>query len=267
MKQPTKQETKIYLNFATTMAKSAGKILKDGFSKSKDIRYKGQIDPVTKFDVKSEKYIIGEITKKYPAHSILAEEGTDKDTASSFCWVVDPLDGTVNYAHRFPVYSVSIALMFDGKPLVGVVYDPEADELFSAGYKLGVTLNGKKIKVSNEKKLNRALLATGFAYNIKNARLNNLGHFSKMMKKAQAVRRLGSAALDLCWLAAGRLDGFWEFYLHPWDTAAAILIVTEAGGKVTTIESKQYSIFNDSILASNGQIHKQMKDILLAGRK
>ena len=145
---------------------------------------------------------------------------------------------------------------------MGVVYDPEANELYSAARGLGATLNKKRITVSSQRSLERSLLATGFAYNIRTARKNNLGMFARMMKKAQAVRRLGSAALDLCWLAAGRLDGFWEYYLHPWDTAAAALIVKEAGGKVSRIDGGEYSIFDKDILASNGYIHSSMKSVL-----
>lgn len=258
----TKKDIKEYRKIAEEIAYGAGKILKDGFKKDKKVKYKGSIDPVTKFDLKSEKYIISKIKKQFPTHAILAEEGTNKKTSSGFRWVVDPLDGTVNYAHRFPIYSVSIALQYQDQTIVGVVYDPHMDEKFSAGINAGATLNGKKLKVSDEKKLFRSLLATGFAYNIRSAKKNNLGMFSRMMKKAQAVRRLGSAALDLCWVAAGRLEGFWEYYLHPWDTAAAILIVSEAGGKVTKIDLGEYSIFSDQILASNTLIHKQMADVL-----
>lgn len=259
----SKVELKQFLKFAENTALGAGKILADGFNKNKIIKYKGVIDLVTEFDLKSEKYIIASIAKKYPTHDILSEEGSSKDTESDFLWVIDPLDGTVNYAHRMPVYSVSIALLYKGKSIVGAVYDPEKKEMFSAALGLGANLNGKKIKVSKETKLKRSLLATGFAYNIQSAKLNNLGMFSRMMKKVQAVRRLGSAALDLCWLADGRFEGFWEYYLHPWDTAAAILIVTEAGGIVSQVKSKDYSIFDNNILVANNiYVHKAMKKVL-----
>lgn len=267
MKKVSIKELNEFRAFAVKTALEAGEILKAGFKKNKNIKYKGIIDPVTEFDLKSEKLIISLINKHYPTHSILAEEGSGVIRTSPFCWVVDPLDGTVNYAHRFPVYSVSIALMYNDRPIVGVVYDPERNEMFSAALNRGAWLNDKRIKVSTEKKLGRALLATGFAYNIKTARKNNLGMFAKMMKSAQAVRRLGSAALDLCWLACGRLDGFWEYYLHPWDTAAAILIVTEAGGSVSQISKKGYSIFDNSILASNTLIHKQIAGVLNGRQK
>lgn len=254
----TKKDLKEFQKFAEQTALGAGKILHDGLNKSKKIRYKGNIDPVTHFDLKSEKYIVSKINKKYPGFSILAEEGSDKDTNSDYRWVIDPLDGTVNYAHSLPVYCVSIGLQYKENTIAGVIFDPERNELFSASLGNGSRLNGKKINVSSEKQLTKSLLATGFAYNIRHAKRNNIGTFGKMMKKAQAVRRLGSAALDLCWVATGRFEGFWEYYLHPWDTAAAILIVTEAGGKVTKIDGTKYSIFDLDILASNSHIHKQM---------
>lgn len=263
----TKTELKKALTFAETTARSAGEILKLGFHKKKQIRYKGVIDPVTEYDLKSEKHIVAALKKNYPDHGILSEEGDNKKSTDQYRWVIDPLDGTVNYAHKMPVYAVSIALMENDDPIVGVVYDPEKDEMFSAVKNGGAFLNGKKISVSKESKLNRSLLATGFAYNIKKAKKNNLGTFARMMKQAQAVRRLGSAALDLCWLADGRFEGFWEYYLHPWDTAAAILIVTEAGGKVTGISKDKYTIFDDNLLASNNLIHQQMRQALTSKMK
>ncbi|UCE25955.1 MAG: inositol monophosphatase [Candidatus Zixiibacteriota bacterium] len=259
---PTKSELRQYLAFAEKLALGAGKILSGGFYRTKRVNYKGSINPVTEFDLKSEKYIISNLERRYPDHTILAEEGTGTERDSEYCWVVDPLDGTVNYAHGFPVYSVSIGLQYKGQSIAGVVYDPEQHELYSAARGQGAFLNRKRIRVSSEKNLKRSLLATGFAYNVSTARKNNLGMFARMIKQAQAIRRLGSAALDLCWLAAGRFDGFWEYYLHPWDTAAAILIVEQAGGKVTRIDGRKYSIFDKEILASNGHIHSAMKAVL-----
>lgn len=256
-----------YLIFARKTALKAGEILRDGFNKGKNIKYKGVIDPVTKYDLITEQYIINQIKKCFPSHSILSEEGSDIDNSSQFKWVIDPLDGTVNYAHRFPVYSVSIALQFNNKSIIGVVYDPERDEIYSAALGNGSFLNKKRISVSREKNLKRSLLATGFAYNINSAKKNNLGSFARMIKQSQAVRRLGSAAIDLCWMACGRLDGFWEYYLHPWDTAAAIIIVEEAGGRVSQINGGKYSIFDDNILTSNRLIHNQMIKALNGSRK
>lgn len=263
----TKVELKKALKFAETTARGAGLILKKGFHKKKNVQYKGAINPVTEYDLKSEKYIVTAIKKNYPDHGILSEEGDNKKSSDQYRWVIDPLDGTVNYSHNLPVYSVSIALMDGDETVVGVVYDPENDQMYTAFKNGGAYLNGKKISVSTESKLGRSLLATGFAYNIKKARRNNLGTFARMMKQAQAVRRLGSAALDLCWVAEGRFDGFWEYYLHPWDSAAAILIVTEAGGKVTGITKDKYSIFDQSLLASNKLIHNQMRKVLTSKMK
>jgi len=257
-----KTEIRNLVRFAEKLSRGAGKILRQGINRRLRIDYKGRINPVTEYDLKSERYITSEISKRFPDHDILTEEGSDVEKQSPFRWVIDPLDGTVNYAHGFPIYCVSIALEYDGDIVAGVVYDPERDELFSAGTGMGAHLNKQRIRVSDEKVLQRALLATGFAYNIGTAKRTNLGLFARMAKKAQGVRRPGSAAIDLCWLACGRLDGFWEFYLHPWDTAAAKLIVEEAGGAVSRINGKRYSIFAPDILATNDHLHKAMMSAL-----
>ena len=257
-----KTEIRSFVRFAQKLARGAGKILRQGFNRRLRIGYKGRINPVTEYDLKSERYITAQVSRQFPDHNILAEEGSDVEKQSPFRWIIDPLDGTVNYAHGFPVYCVSIAVEYAGDVVAGVVYDPERDELFSAGTGTGAHLNKQRIRVSGEKALQRALLATGFAYNIGTAKRTNLGLFARMAKKAQGVRRPGSAAIDLCWLACGRLDGFWEFYLQPWDTAAAKLIVEEAGGKVSRISGRPYSILAPDILASNGRIHKAMISVL-----
>jgi len=241
----TKRDLRRFVTFAADTAVGAGNLLKRGFNRQHSVRYKGRINPVTEYDTRSERYIVNQINRRFRDHNILAEEGTDQQERSEFLWVIDPLDGTVNYAHRFPIYCVSIGLLYRGEPVVGAVYDPERS-------------------VSDENRLDRALVATGFAYDVATARKNNLGLFSRMVKCAQGVRRPGSAAIDLCWLAAGRLDAFWEFKLHPWDTAAAVVIVGEAGGKVTKIDGTRYSIFDDEILASNRRLHPVMKKTLLA---
>ncbi len=258
-----KTEIRDLVRFAQILAKGAGKILRQGFNRRLRIDYKGRINPVTEYDLKSERYIVSQISTRFPDHDILAEEGSDAEKQSLFRWVIDPLDGTVNYAHGFPVYCISIALECDGHIVAGVVYDPERDELFSAATGMGARLNEQRIRVSDQKVLQQALLATGFAYNIGTAKRTNLGLFARMAKKAQGVRRAGSAAIDLSWLACGRLDGFWEFYLHPWDTAAAKLIVEEAGGAVSRISGKSYSIFAPDILATNGHLHETMMSALL----
>jgi myo-inositol-1(or 4)-monophosphatase len=258
----SKKEIKELSNFTCELALGAGKVLKNGFNKKHQVKLKGRIDPVTEADLKSEKHIVSSINKRYPDHAILAEEGSGNGEEAEFRWIIDPLDGTVNYAHGFPIYCVSIGLEYKGKILAGAVYDPERDELFHAARGMGSFMNKKKISISKETNLERALLATGFSYTVGTDRKNNLGLFARMVKKAQAVRRPGSAAIDLCWLAAGRIDGFWELYLHPWDTAAALVIVEEAGGKVTRMNGNPYSVFNDDILAGNSRLHKAIKTVL-----
>lgn len=207
------------------------------------------------------------ITKAFPEHAILTEEGNDREKKNPALWVIDPLDGTVNYSHGFPVYCVSVAMLYNGEPVVGVVYDPERKELFQAVKGKGAQLNGKRIRVTGEKNIERALVATGFSYGIKKAKRNNLGYFADVAKQAQGVRRPGSAAIDLCWLACGRLDAFWELDLAPWDTAAGVLILTEAGGKISRIDGSVHSIFSPDIAASNGHLHGALRKILTHRRK
>jgi myo-inositol-1(or 4)-monophosphatase len=258
----TSRDQKELLTFAKETALGAGDILKRSFNRSLKVRYKGRIDPVTDVDVKAERYITRIIRKKYPRHDILAEEGVASRAKSTYQWVVDPIDGTVNFTHGFPVYCVSIGLLLEGRPYLGAVYDPERDEMFWGVRGGGAWLNKNRIHVTSEKRLERALLATGFAYDIGTAKRNNLGYFARMAKKAQGIRRPGSAAIDLCWLASGRIDGFWELKLHPWDTAAAVVLVEEAGGKITRTNGKSFSIFDKDILASNGHLHRGMKAAL-----
>jgi myo-inositol-1(or 4)-monophosphatase len=258
----TKRELTGLVDFCSELAVDAGKMLKRGFNSRLKIVYKGRINPVTDLDVKAERRITGEIKRRFPSHSILAEEGTGSGTRAEYRWIIDPLDGTVNYAHGFPVYCVSIAVEFRGTVVAGAVYDPERDELFKTSLGAGAFLNGKRIRVTLETNLERALLATGFAYDIGTSPRNNLGLFARMAKKAQGIRRPGSAAIDMCWLASGRIDGFWELKLHPWDTAAASLLVTEAGGKITRIDGSRYSIYDPDMLASNGHLHRIMRKVL-----
>jgi myo-inositol-1(or 4)-monophosphatase len=265
MNQLGAREIDRYLAFMRPMAHRAGKLLKEGFRKRLSITYKGRINPVTDVDLGCERLITGAILKKYPGHAVLGEEGSDSRGHSEFIWIIDPLDGTVNYAHGFPVYCVSIGLEYQKRIVAGVVYDPERDELFWSGTGLPAYLNRKRMAVTTERRLDRALLATGFAYDIGSARKNNLGYFARMAKRAQGIRRPGSAAIDLCWLAAGRIDGFWELKLHPWDTAAASLIVRQAGGTTTRVDGSEYCIFDPDLLASNGYIHKSMM-AALAGK-
>ncbi len=251
-----------YLSFARTTAYDAGKVLLKKSHRRHKITLKGRVDLVTDADLVSERLICGAIRRAYPDHAIIAEEGANYDIESEFRWVIDPLDGTTNFAHNFPFYCISIGLEYKGKIIVGVIFDPERDEMFSAFHGGGAKLNNKKITVSGETKLERSLLATGFPYDIGSSREDNLKQFRRFAKRARGIRRAGSAALDLCYLACGRFDGFWELKLHPWDTAAGMVMVKEAGGRVTDFKGNKYSIFDKYILATNAKIHRQMMEVL-----
>ncbi len=249
---------------ANALAIDAGKMLLKGIHSSKGMRLKGRIDPVTKFDLRSEKLITYGILKRFPEHAILAEEGSKskRESGSEFRWIIDPLDGTVNFAHQFPIYCVSIACEYQGEVVVGAVYDPERVELFSAKLGHGAYVNRRRLSVSAETSLERALVATGFAYDIGTARKNNLGYFMRVAKVVQGVRRPGSAAIDICWLAAGRVDAFWELKLHPWDTAAALLCLHEAGGKSSRINGAKYELHHPDLVGSNGKLHAKLLRLL-----
>jgi myo-inositol-1(or 4)-monophosphatase len=256
------EEARKIRDVAAEIAREAGKIAFQNIRELRTIEYKSaRTDLVTDVDKQCESIIIERIRKRFPDHAVLAEESGEKQGQSEYEWVVDPLDGTTNYAHRFPVFCISIGVKRGDEVEVGVVYDPTRDELFEACRGEGALLNGDPIKVSSIDDVQDSLLATGFAYNVE-GKMANLDYFKRMLENAQAVRRLGSAAIDLCYVACGRLDGFWELGLNPWDMAAAQLIVKEAGGMVTTMKGGQFDIFKDDILASNGRIHEEMTDLL-----
>ena len=240
----------------------AGELLKKSLGKVNKIKFKGEINLVTEVDHKSEDLIIKSLTQSFPHHSILSEEREIIERGSPYKWIVDPLDGTTNFAHGFPIFCVTVALEYEGEVILGVIYNPNLEELFIAENKKGAFLNNKKISVSKTAKLSASLLATGFPYDIRTNKNNNLNHFSNFALRAQAVRRAGSAALDLAYLACGRFDGFWEFKLAPWDSAAGVLLVQEAGGKVTDYKGKELDIYQGEILASNGRIHQEMIKVL-----
>lgn len=227
------------------------------------MRYKAStIDLVTEMDVASETLIKEAIAKAYPDHAFLGEEsGATAPAASGYRWVVDPLDGTTNYAHGLPIYCVSIGLELDGRPVLGVIYAPSLGELYCAEQGGGATLNGKPIGVSTTNEVAKSVLVTGFPYDVR-IKSANLAHFNSFIHQAQAVRRLGSAAIDLAWVAAGRFDGFWEPRLAAWDMCAGYVIVTEAGGRVTGYDGRPFSIYDREILATNGRIHDEMMGIL-----
>ena len=247
---------------AIEMAREAGIFLKNKLPSVHTIDYKGEINLVTEADKISEEIITSKITNLFPDHDILSEEFIHLDKGSDYRWIIDPLDGTTNYAHGYPFFCVSIALERLDTIIVGVIYDPMLDEMFVAKKGEGASLNGREIHVSNTLEIMKGLLATGFPYDIRQDKNNNLNYFNKMILNAQAIRRAGSAALDLAYVAAGRFDGFWELKLNPWDIAAGWLLVAEAGGMVTEIDGNNYFLESPSIMASNGMIHGQMIDVL-----
>jgi len=250
------------LNFAIQVAKDAGRLLRDRVGTRINVDHKGSINIVTDVDLASEKLIREAISTYYPRHQVLAEEGGLSESESEYRWIVDPLDGTTNYAHGYPVFCVSIALECKGEIVLGVVYDPMRDELFTAEQGGGAALNNRPIRVSKTAELMQGLLSTGFPYDIKTSKLTNLDHWANFAMNAQALRRDGAAALDLCYVACGRFDGFWELNLSPWDTAAGALIVSEAGGRLTDFSGGAFSNYKPEIVASNGLVHDRMLEVL-----
>jgi myo-inositol-1(or 4)-monophosphatase len=242
--------------------REAGRYLKDHFGPGVETRYKGAVDLVTPFDLGAQDILVGRLSKAFPSHGFLAEEGVDRPGSSDCRWVIDPLDGTTNFAHAFPVFCVSAALECAGRLVLGFVYDPIRDEMFQAEAGRGAFLNGAAIHVSAVSALDRALLATGFPYDVRLSPENNLDHWSRFIVRAQAIRRCGSAAIDLAYVACGRFDGFWELKLKPWDVAAGGLIVMEAGGRVTDFADRPFPLGTPAIAATNGLIHRQILEVL-----
>jgi myo-inositol-1(or 4)-monophosphatase len=253
------------LNFAIQTARDAGRILSERFGRVLQVSNKGDIDLVTEADLAAERFITERIKSHYPRHAILAEEadasGVVHEGRSEWKWIIDPLDGTTNYAHGYPCFCVSVALERDGVVELGVIYDPTRDETFAAERGEGATLNGRRIRVSEIDDLNQAMLCTGFPYNVREMG-DFARHFYNFIMQAQAVRRDGSAALDLAYVACGRFDGFWEEGLRPWDVAAGVLLVEEAGGRVSYYDGSAFNIYTPPILASNGIIHEAMMRVL-----
>jgi len=253
-----------YLDFAVEVARAAGGILNHYAKREKFVELKGRANLVTAADKDSEALIISAIRNRYPEHDILAEESGSFSSMgfSNAKWVIDPLDGTTNYAHQYPFYCVSIALEQNGVVTCGVVYDPLRDELFTGSRDRGSFLNGERLSVSDARKLSDALLLTGFPYNLRDHLDRLVEQFQVFLYESQAVRRGGSAALDLCYLAAGRCDGFWELNLQPWDTAAGMVILEEAGGRVTDFKGNAFSIYLKELVASNALVHEEMLELL-----
>lgn len=251
------------INKIIEISKEAGEIAKEGFGKNFDVEFKlNESDLVTKYDKKSEKAIVDFVKKEFPKHAILAEEGGNYTEDAEYTWVIDPIDGTTNFAHGLPVFSISIGVQKNGETIAGVVYDVTRDVIYSAELGSGAFANSKRITVSSSEDLSRSVLVTGFPYNIAENPNRAVEMFIAMLKKARAVRRLGSAAIDFCYVASGIFEGFWEVHLNPWDICAGKLMVEEAGGKVTDLKGEPIDIFSKQILATNGIVADKMMEIL-----
>jgi myo-inositol-1(or 4)-monophosphatase len=251
------------------MAREAGKLLMQHLGAAK-VSYKGDIELVTEADLASEKLIVEKIRSYHPQHGILAEESGEAiligGKRSEWKWIIDPLDGTTNYAHGLPIYCSSLALEIDGRAEVGAIYDPNRRELFTAERGLGARLNGTPMTVSQAAAIGDALLVTGFPYTVQKEAGDLVALFGEFLARSRAVRRLGSAALDLCYVAAGRFDAFWEQQLKPWDVSAGALIVAEAGGRVTGMDGTPFDPAAGHLIASNTRLHQQVQDVIAAFR-
>lgn len=250
------------------IAREAGALLMEYFHQRVKIEYKGEADLVTIADRKSEALILERLRSRWPSHDVVGEEGARIETGSDYRWYIDPLDGTTNFAHGFPVFCVSMALEYKGQRIAGVVYDPTRPELFSAERGRGAYLNGKRIHVSTTSKLAESLVATGFPSH-KRHKNPNIFFYHQITLKSHGVRRAGSAALDLASVAAGRFDGFWEFNLNPWDTAAGVLLVEQAGGKVSDFHGGEFQLNSRETVATNGIVHDALLsefEAVFAGR-
>ncbi len=252
---------------AIKAAHEGGRVLLQKFGGVLDVGFKGAIDLVTEADRAAEEAVVGIIRHTFPRHAVLAEEAEHGLSEGEYRWIIDPLDGTTNYTHGFPWFAVSIGLEVEGEIVLGVVYNPFHQELFVAERGRGAFLNDIQIRVSSVASLDAALLATGFPYDRKHSAVNNYDHFVNFQQTAQACRRAGSASLDLAYLAAGRLDGFWEMKLKPWDVAAGKVLVEEAGGRISDFDGSPLDIKGKECLASNGMIHERMQEVLKSGRR
>lgn len=253
----------LYLATAIEAALAAGRIHRQYFRQQPTIQKKGRIDLVTAADLEAERMFRSLVAERFPGHEVIGEEGASVAAPSSrHRWIIDPLDGTTNFAHGLALFCVSIALQIDGRLEIGVVYDPMGEELFVAERGDGARLNGEPLRVSACGTLLDALLVTGFPYSVREDRAKQVAVFGAFLGEAQAVRRLGSAALDLCYVAAGRFDGYWEERVHPWDTAAGSLIVEQAGGRVTGLGGEPFDPFSGHIVASNGPVHDAVLDVI-----
>ncbi|MFP4548862.1 MAG: inositol monophosphatase family protein [Fidelibacterota bacterium] len=245
-------------NILQEAGREAAEFIRNNAADFGDKKFKGRVDMVTDIDLGAEKIILNKIRQHFPGHSIVTEESDNKDTFSDYRWIIDPLDGTTNFVHSFPFVAVSIGLEYNGEMVMGIVYNPFMREYFFAEKEKGAFLNDKPIHVSGNETLKASLLSTGFPYDLSDHFERNMQLFSKIYRKTQGIRRAGSAALDLCYVACGRFDGFWEYDLNPWDVAAGSLIVSEAGGKLTNFTGGKLDIYSDEIMATNGLIHREL---------
>lgn len=254
------------IDAATYIAREAGKYQISRLNTVFKVENKGVIDLVTEVDKSCEKMIVDHLRKNFPDYDVLAEEGSNTSSSADYKWIIDPLDGTTNFAHGYPLFCVCIALEHKGEIVAGVIYEPNRDEMYTAEKGKGAFCNGKPIHVSKRSILRESLLVTGFAYNIQEGeKMNNFDHFQNFLMKTRAVRRDGVAGADLCYVACGRYEGFWELYLKPWDIAAGSLILTEAGGTVTSFDGSPFNVYGTELLATNGLIHQAMSDVLTKG--
>jgi len=249
-----------FLETAVRIAREAGALLLPYYHRGVRVEYKGEVDIVTEADRASEKLIVTRLGERFPDHAVVAEEGGGHSGSSGYRWFVDPLDGTTNFAHSFPMFCISMGLEKDGQMLTGVIYDPLRDELFSAEKGQGTHLNGEPIHVSRVRNLEEALVGTGFPSQKRHKNIN-VHFYHQISMRSHGVRRAGSAALDLAYVADGRLDCFWEFSLHPWDVAAGKLIVQEAGGRVTDMKGEPHRMDSPHIAATNGLLHTQLLEV------
>ena len=248
--------------WAMEAVREAGKILATGFRRNKTYKKKGAIDLVTEWDIKSQKTILSRLRPHFPLADFLVEESGTERRDSPLCWILDPLDGTTNFVHGFPFFCISLALYYEKIPFLAIVHNPAMEETYWALKGKGAFFQGRPIRVSTRPEVSQSLLATGFPYNIKKTHRTIMKRLDHVITRAQGVRRAGSAALDLCWVSRGIIDGFWEEHLKPWDTAAGILLLEEAGEKVSDFSGRPYRFQQKHILATNGLIHQEMIELL-----